>query len=285
MKKDHKGKKCHRKDCAVALCTDSPPITFPRNHRWGWSRGGKRAGGQEVLPAAQGDLSKDVHRVCISCLRFSTVCPTHTQGSLMDFSLPASPILDWDVSKDDWPQDCSSWDPGGCESQCTQKPRSHLIGHLRPQVPDLQIESIFPAEWPQSTGTWHVAQSQVTESIPFSASIKTQEFLQPEPAALLCHFLTLTSLHSKPEVDDGGGPQCHVIIISTDLVRSPVLCGITGSWVSYAPPDITGAVWSSLSRVWSASLTGESWEPGSWTTWSPTPHCPGQGQLGQCIWA
>ena len=168
MKKDHKGKKCHRKDCAVALGTDSPPVTFPHNHRWGWSRGGERSVGQEVPPAAQGDFSKDVHRVHISCLSFSTVSPTHTQGSLMDFSLAASPVLDWDVSKDDWPQDCSSWDPGGCESQCTQKPRFHLIGHSRPQVPDLQIESIFPEEWPSGAGTWHVAQmtdnveSQVT---------------------------------------------------------------------------------------------------------------------------
>ena len=50
--------------------------------------------GQEVPPAAQGDLSKDIHRLRISCLHFSTVCPTHTQGSLMDFSLPASPVLD-----------------------------------------------------------------------------------------------------------------------------------------------------------------------------------------------
>ena len=100
--------------------------------------------------------------------------------------------------------------------------------------------------------------SLVTESIPFSASIKTQEFLHPEPASLLCTLLTLTSLHRKPEVDDAGGPQCYIIIISTDLVRSPVLPRSTVSWMSHAPPDITGAVWSSLSRAQSASLTGES---------------------------
>ena len=46
--------------------------------------------------------------------------------------------------------------------------------------------------------------SLVTESIPFSASIKTQEFLQPEPASLLCALLPLTSLHRRPEVDKGG---------------------------------------------------------------------------------
>ena len=209
----------------------------------------------------------------------------------MDFSLPASPVLDWDASKDDWPQDCSSRDPAGCESQCTQKPRSHLIGHSRPQAPALKIESIFPAEWPQGTGTWHVAQrtdnvkSLVTESIPFSASIKTQEFLQPEPASPVCPLLPLTSLHRRPEVDKGGGPQHHISSSSRDLVRSPVLPRSTASWVSHAPPDISGAVWSSLSRARSASLTGESWGPGSWTTRSPTPHRPGQGQLGQQVWA
>ena len=30
-------------------------------------------------------------------------------------------------------------------------------------------------------------------------------------------LLTLTSLHRRPEVDEGGGPQHHIIIISTDL--------------------------------------------------------------------
>ena len=59
--------------------------------------------------------------------------------------------------------------------------------------------------------------SLVTESIPFSASIKTQEFLQPEPASLLCALLPLTSLHRRPEVDKEGGPQHHIIIISTHL--------------------------------------------------------------------
>ena len=49
--------------------------------------------------------------------------------------------------------------------------------------------------------------SLVTESIPFSASIKTQEFLQPEPASPVCPLLPLTSLHRRPEVDKGGGPS------------------------------------------------------------------------------
>ena len=77
-------------------------------------------------------------------------------------------------------------------------------------------------------------------------------------------------------MDKGGGPQHHISSSSTDLVRSPVLCGSTGPCVSHAPPDITGAVWSSLSGAWSASLTGESWEPGSWTTWSPLPTALGR---------
>ena len=75
MKKGHKANKCHRKGCAVALGTESPPVSFPDSNKLGWSRGGERAAGQEVPPAAQGDLSKDFHRVRISCLRFSTVCP------------------------------------------------------------------------------------------------------------------------------------------------------------------------------------------------------------------
>ena len=91
MKKGHKANKCHRKGCAVALGTESPPVSFPDSNKLGWSRGGERAAGQEVPPAAQGDLSKDFHRVRISCLCFSTVCLTHTEGSLMDFSLPAPP--------------------------------------------------------------------------------------------------------------------------------------------------------------------------------------------------
>lgn len=45
-------------------------------------------------PADQGDLSEDSHRIRISHLHFSTVCPTHTHGPLMDFRLCASPVLD-----------------------------------------------------------------------------------------------------------------------------------------------------------------------------------------------
>ncbi|XP_040087893.1 olfactory receptor 12-like [Oryx dammah] len=103
-----------------------------------------------------------------------------------------------------------------------------------------------------------ILQASFTFSLPF--------------CALFCPLLTLTSLHRRPEVDEGGGPQHHVIITSTDLVRSPVLPGSTGSWVSHAPPDITGAPQSSLSRAWSASLTG----PTDHIAAACTPRLPGK---------
>ena len=74
--------------------------------------------------------------------------------------------------------------------------------------------------------------------MPCSASIKTQQFLQPEPAALLCPLLPLTSLHSKPEVDDGGGSQCHVIIISTDLGQELRRPWESSSWLGNHSPHL-----------------------------------------------
>lgn len=106
-----------------------------------------------------------------------------------------------------------------------------------------------------------------------------------------CHcdlrYSLLRPPHSLPcteaRAEQGGGGCSAPRHYHQHRAGSGVLPRSTGSWVGHAPPDITGAVWSSLSRVWSASLTGESWEPGSWTTRSPTPHCPGQAQLGQQV--
>ena len=185
MKKDHNGNRYHWKGCAVALGTDSPPVTFPHGNRWGWARGRERAVGHEVPRAAQGDLYKNVHRAHISCLSFSTVCPTHTQGSLWSSCLPCTGLR---CIKGQMATGLQLLGPRGLwvpvHSEAQVSPNWPFeASSPRPE------NSIFWAEWPSGTGTWHIAQmadnveSQVTESIPCSASIKTQEFLQPEPAS------------------------------------------------------------------------------------------------------
>ena len=288
MKKGRNGNRCHRKGCAVALGTDSPPVTFPRSNRWGWSRGEKRMWTRRShLPPRE--IFPRTVRVHISRLRFSTVCPTHTHRSLMDLRLCASPVLDWDASKDDWPQDCSSWDPGGYGSQGTQKPRSRLIGHSGPQVPDLQTQSIFPAEWPSGAGAYMLPTWQITWRV---------RWLSPSPAVLPSRPRSscsqsllpsavpssLTSLHRRPEVDEGGGAQCHIIVTSTDLGQEScpprehrVLGEPCPSWHHRSTVVITqqGVV----------SIT-DRWVLGAWILDNTVPYSPlpWAGQLGQRVW-
>ena len=82
------------------------------------------------------------------------------------------------------------WVPGHSEAQVSpnwpfeaSSPRPESREHLPSRV-TLGCRSLHVAHMTDNV------ESQVTESIPCCASIKTQEFLQPEPGALRCPLLT-----------------------------------------------------------------------------------------------
>ena len=181
--------------------------------------------------------------------------------------------------------------------------KSHLICHLRLQIPAVPSGEHLPSRGTQrcrcheyQLPEGQTQRSRWAESIPPSAFTKTLEFPAEGPwstwppshcdlGALCCTLPTLTSLHRRPDVDKGGGTQCHIIIISTDLgqeSRPPWEHGVLGepcpSWHHRSSVAIT--------QQGTVSIT-DRWVLGSWSLINTAPlHpcCTAQGRWGQPVW-
>ena len=129
---------------------------------------------------------------------------------------------------------------------------------------------IFPAECPQGAGSLmcfpadgQCGRAGELSSCPALLLSRPRSFCSQNllPSSVPLLTLSLPCTGGQRWTREGAFNTTSLSSAQT-WVRSPVLPGSTGSWVSHAPPDITGAPRPSLSSAWSASLTGESWGPG-----------------------
>ena len=119
--------------------------------------------------------------------------------------------------------------------------------------------------WGQDRVTGELNQSSTgtkSQALPAAGNWSTWSAYHCDPRCSLLHPPHSHFPAQEARAEHGGGGCSTPRHYHQHRPGSGVLPGSTGSWVSHAPPDITGAPRPSLSRVWSASLTGESWGPG-----------------------
>ena len=167
---------------------------------------------QEVPPASQGDLSEDSQSPYKSSAFLHCVPHPHAQipNGPQAVCLPCTGLRCIQGRLATGLQLLGPrglWVPGHSEAQVSpnwpfgaSSPRPANREHLPSRV-TLGCRSLHVAHMADNV------EGQVTESIPCCASIKTQEFLQPEPAALRCPLLT----HFPAQEARGGrGRGCSV---------------------------------------------------------------------------